>query len=46
MVFPEAAERRAASRISLTMTFVSREEGPSGDTPPVATALRNRNESS
>jgi hypothetical protein len=30
MVWPEEAERRAASRISVTMTLVSRDESASG----------------
>src|SRR5579864_1313319 len=46
IVFPEAAERRAASRISITVRFVSREESTSGFAEPRTTALRYGNESS
>ena len=44
MVFPEAAERRAASRISVTVTFVSSDDNPSGFIPSTITALRSDSE--
>ena len=37
---PGAAERRAASRISVTVRFVSRADSPSGFIPFSTTALR------
>ncbi len=46
MVRPELADRRAASRISVTMTLVLREEGPSVATPSTITARRKDSESS
>ena len=39
-VWPVAADRRAASRISVTVTFVSSEEGASSFAPSRITALR------
>lgn len=45
-VFPIAADWRAASRISVTMTLVSSEDKPSGFTPFWTTAHRNVRESS
>ena len=40
IVLPSAAERRAASRISVTVTFVSRDESPSSFAPSIITARR------
>src|ERR1700726_2988996 len=37
-VFPSAAERRAASRISVTVTFVSKDDKASGLAPSAITA--------
>src|ERR1700675_1074336 len=45
-VFPVAADCRAASRISVTITLVSSEDNPSGFTPSTTTARRYVSESS
>src|SRR6266849_3218574 len=45
-VLPVAADRLAASSISVTITFVSREDCPSGFKPPKSTARRYETESS
>ncbi len=44
IVFPEAAERLAASRISVTVILVSSEDNPSGFIPSITTALRSDKE--
>ncbi len=41
MVTPEDAERRAASRISVTVMLVSSEDSPSGFIPSSTTARRS-----
>ena len=44
IVLPDAAERRAASRISVTVTFVSSDENPSSFAPSRTTALKYESE--
>ena len=44
IVFPEAAERRAASRISVTVRLVSSDDSPSGLAPSSITARRSDSE--
>src|SRR5450631_2942897 len=44
IVFPSAAERRAASRISVTVTLVSRDDRASGLAPSRITARRYERE--
>ena len=39
-VLPEAAERRAASRISETTMLVSKDDGPAGFMPSTTTARK------
>ena len=43
---PDAAERRAASRISITTTLTARDDGPEGFTSPRTTAVKYESGSS
>src|SRR5215469_11148312 len=46
IVFPSAADRRAASRISVTVTLVGRDDRSSSFVPPITTARRYESSSS